>query len=194
MKIEFNNRLKIEEVNLECSFELKKGMVYQLEGENGIGKTTFLAFLKAHQNEFFPKQRAVFVDQLPLIPLNAVSFEDLKLILRKDRYEELVVFEKLNELISDFSSQSLKSLSGGQNQLVKLAISIFLGGDLFFFDEPMNFLDPEKKAKITGIFQELKKLNKTLFIIDHQKSWPIGLIDKTLTMVAQEHIRIVDGV
>lgn len=194
MKIQFNERLNINGRDLECHLSIENGRVYQLKGENGIGKTTFFSFLKANQKEFFKTEKTVFVDQIPLLPLNSVSFEDLKKILKKDRVEKLEAFNILELMISNFSHQSIKSLSGGQNQLVKIAISLFLGGDIFFFDEPLNHLDKEKEAKVSELLIQLKVAGKTLFIIDHQKEWETGFIDKTFTMTSSDIIRLSDGI
>lgn len=193
MRVSFENRLNVSGKDLVCSLDIEHGKAHLLSGDNGVGKTTLLTFLKIHQDEFFPGKKVVFVDQYPLLPLNSVSFCDLKSILADQRHEHLSKFSEVESLISPFTNQSVKTLSGGQNQIVKLVLALYLSGDIFFLDEPLQFLDEEMRSKVKSILKELKRMGKTLIIVEHLKDFEVGFIDVDFFVKAHQDTIVVSN-
>lgn len=193
MKIEFSNEYKIQGKDVDCCLSLKAGLIHLIKGENGIGKTTFVSFLKLHQKRFFPKEKVRFVDQYPLAPLNSISFNELKIILAADRVEELNCFEMYEKKIEPFIHQPIKSLSGGQNQLVKIATALYLGGDFFFFDEPFQYLDSFYQETFKEILLSLKNEAKTVIIIEHNLALMADIYDEQIQVELKDKVRIYNG-
>lgn len=180
MKINFKNRFEILDKSLDCQIDISLGKVHQIIGENGMGKTSLLTFFKQHQEEFFSGKRLVFIDQYPLMPLNSISFLDIEKLLKASQFEELPFLEEFRKLASPFYAQSVKSLSGGQNQLIKILISLYLSGDIFFFDEPFQYLDQAMRERVKELFRKLKAQGKTLVIIEHSNHLCSDLIDESI--------------
>lgn len=192
MLIEFANRFKIHGLDVECKIDLPGSKTCLLVGENGIGKSSFIQFLKLNQLEFFKSFYVNFIDQAPLSPLNQISYEDLKTQLHEFRKTKEPAFDKYNSLCDEFAKQPIKELSGGQKQLVKLLIGLFLGGDIFIFDEPLQYLDKNNVQAIKNMFLDLKEKEKTLLIVEHQSRDIEELVDKKIFIEKDELVRLYD--
>ena len=67
--------------------------------------------------------------------------------------------------------RSAATLSGGELQRVRLAAQIGTGltGVLYVLDEPSIGLHPKDNHKLLALFQELKKLNNTVVVVEHDE-------------------------
>lgn len=195
MKITIKDRLEVSGRDLVCSINIEPGRVHLISGENGVGKTSLITFLKMNQDEYFPGKKLTFVDQFPLIPLNSISFNDLKLILGVKQADESPLFKELEKLTKSFENQSIKSLSGGQNQIIKILIALYLSGDIFFFDEPLQYLDQEMRTRVKKLFIKLKELGKTLIIVEHSNEFDPSFIDKHISFKQiDRRVEVRDGI
>lgn len=157
----------VDNKRVQIKFNLIPGKLIRLIGANGVGKSSFIQYLKLNQDSFFINKKVSYLDQQRLLPLNDVSLNDLKELLLKKRYEILKCIDVIEEETSFFSSKPIKELSGGQNQLVKIYLSLFLSGDVFILDEPFQFLDEKNQQKMLKIIGQLKSLNKEILIVEH---------------------------
>jgi len=182
VEIEFINRFKIQGVNVQCKMEFLPGKLTLLTGENGIGKSSLIQFLKLNQKEFLNDMNTVFLDQFPLKPINDINFLTLSNQLMNERREILPICSKLQEACSAFFKNPINSLSGGQNQLIKVLLACYISGDFFIFDEPFQYLDTKNTDLLRNIFKELKLLNKKILVIEHRKEIIHDLIDSAYKM------------
>jgi energy-coupling factor transporter ATP-binding protein EcfA2 len=182
MEIEFNNKLKIKNKNVDCSIVLDEAKCYLISGHNGIGKSSFLQYLKLHQNNYLNGKRVCFVDQFPLRPINGISFKNMLVILKNERFEKLDVFDALKEEIASFSTMPVNQLSGGQNQMVKIMISLYLSGDIFVYDEPLQYLDSKNVEIFIEVIKVLTLLGKTILIVEHRSDLLKDVVNKRLHM------------
>ena len=107
----------------------------------------------------------------------------------------LAHFDEFEELIKPFQAQSIKSLSGGQNQIVKIITSLFLSGDIFFLDEPLQYLDKGMREKVKMILLRLKEMGKTLVIIEHLNDFDPEFIEKIFLLESNgEEIVVANGI
>ncbi len=184
----------INKLLVTASLELVSGKLYHFAGENGVGKSTFFNFLKTHQHKYFPKLHCQFIDQLRFNPLNEISFLDLKRSLIPYQHSALKIYEKGLELTKNYQSTPIKNLSGGQNQMIKILVSSFLGGDIFFLDEPLQYLDKENKYFVKEFISELKHEHKIVCLIEHNHEFLQELIDENYFMQKEvEGIKIAKG-
>ncbi len=147
-----------------------------LEGENGVGKSTLVRFLK--KELFGSKYFDIgYLDQNKLSVSHSYLASDyLELIceLRNKKISKKLIRsfffeEKIKRPISD--------LSGGENQVLKI-IGLILGGYSFWvLDEPFQHLDTKNRE----IF--IEKINDFLIygeilIIDHQAEFASKISNK----------------
>lgn len=87
-----------------------------------------------------------------------ISEEDIK------KVEEVLI--KFN--IFNLKDKYLDELSGGQRQIVYLAMQVIQDAELMIFDEPSSFLDVKYEKELINTIIELKeKYNKTIVIVMH---------------------------
>ncbi len=173
------------------SFSLELGEICLLIGENGVGKTTFFEYLKLNSQELFVEEKANFLSQEKLNPLNKVSARQCLNELTAFRYEKTKLFDEWSSNVSDYLDKPIVNLSGGQNQMIKILISLYLGGDFFFFDEPLHFLDKKNKALFLALLKSLKALGKGIVIIEHQSEELKKLVDKEYSLESEaDYIKI----
>jgi ABC-type Mn2+/Zn2+ transport system ATPase subunit len=157
--------------HLACDIELSvtKGKIHVISGENGIGKTTFLKRVADQIHSL----KVVHAEQSP---------PDFFFDRRLQKYKEIVVSsgEIDHSLFQHFwtasglsskEDRALSRLSGGEGQLLKLISACSAHGELFFLDEPGQYLDPEKRKLADELFQRLISLGKTLVIVEHDPKW-----------------------
>lgn len=151
-----------------ADIEFSSGKIIRLIGKNGSGKSSFIQFLKLNKRKYFKDESLVFIDQERLNPLNELSTKDLCSVLRSRNNDTSELTIKLKEIMDPFFEKPIKSLSGGQNQLVKLYSGLFLSGDFFIFDEPFQYLDESNQNLLMDILKKLKALGKKILVIEHQ--------------------------
>lgn len=186
MNIEFKDRFKIQQVDVQCKMNLPTGKLSYLAGENGVGKSSLIQFFKLNQAEFFPEKKIFFVDQLSLKPLNEISYAQLEIDFAYLRTEELACYDILNQVILPYKHLPIRNLSGGQNQLIKIALALYLSADIFVFDEPLQYLDSSNVELFLKILAELKAISKTIFLVEHRMDAVRPLIDEINIMSLEE--------
>ena len=146
------------------------GKVSIIQGENGVGKSSIFQYLKLNQKSIFPEIKCNFTDQMRINPVNEVHFENIIQNLVNYKHESISFFnEHLGEL-KEFKERTLKKLSGGQNQIVKIFLSAYLGGDFFFFDEPLQYLDEKNRVLFKKYLKILKEEGKSICLVEHHSN------------------------
>lgn len=197
-KIEFQNVSFEYEKNhklFDISMILEKNKIYQLSGNNGKGKSTFIFLMCGLFKEEY--HGVILYDTLEQKELNIEKMneymisiceqdpylfdgtinENLYCKTKKEKRADLRrllidfgLFDKINSLDNKFETQisSLNTiLSGGEKQKIAIIRTLISDGDVLIFDEPLSALD--KKSKI--VFQEeISKIkNKIVIIISHEE-------------------------
>lgn len=168
--------LKLNDVNfihgkLHAEIEFTTNNKILLSGDNGAGKTSLLNYLKTNQN-LIPVE-CFFISQNDLPRHEVLTANHLFEILQKS-ISERVNDTQFKEFISQMNieslfDQSINSLSGGERQLIKLALSFAIKADFYFIDEPFNNLSSLNREKVRGF---LRDKIKGFFIVDHfSKEW-----------------------
>jgi ABC-type Mn2+/Zn2+ transport system ATPase subunit len=195
VQIEFNGRYYIRELPVNCDITLCVGGLNLLTGPNGAGKSSLIQFLKLNKDEFFKGLEVSFVDQMPLKPLNKISYNEIENSLMQERFEVMPVYDEIRPLVTGYDSMPINDLSGGQNQMSKIMLSALLGGDVFIFDEPLQYLDKTNSNAFISYLKKLKSLGKTIFIIEHQFVLLEALVDKRLQIdINDSEVRIFNGI
>ena len=167
----------------------KVGSVLGLLGRNGIGKSTAVKILAGTEKinlgkksasdenikEFFKGNEILryFEDldkkKISHKPQNlsqlAVDVEVMELLLKRgDEKEIKQLAEKLG--ISYVLGNRMDKLSGGELQKVAILAASLGKVSVYFFDEPLAFLDIAERLRVSDFLKEISK-GKTLIVVEH---------------------------
>tara|TARA_B100001093_G_C26676681_1_gene948594 strand:- start:236 stop:856 length:621 start_codon:yes stop_codon:yes gene_type:complete len=163
-----------------ATFDIKKNMITIIKGPNGAGKTTLLKILfgmlkpssGSIQRQFDTKnnelsyvfQNSVFLNRSVEENLNHVLFCKS---IDKIKWKSLIL-NTLKEFNLDYMlSLSLKSLSGGELQLLALVRGILIQPDILFYDEPTNNLDSHNIETIIKMINKFYFSGSSIIIVSH---------------------------
>ena len=151
--------IKNKEILKDITVSFQQGEMAAVLGRNGAGKTTFIrciANLIAHQGSIVLEEDGkklgrspiAYLPQLEKITSSLTTFETILLGLTKtlswkvSEAQLAKVSQVIRELKLDaFANTPVRSLSGGQKQLVFLAQSFVSEPRLLLLDEPTSALD-----------------------------------------------------
>lgn len=156
-----------------CKLELtlSPGEMQILVGENGIGKSTLL---RRFYESLTPASRVV-VEQK-----TSEYFYDRKLGVLKQIFlascppglDDSAFHFLWQAFALDLKEDRMLShLSGGESQCLKLCLSLPRNGEVYFLDEPSQYLDSKRKEVLLNYLNELKAKNKMILVIEHNRDW-----------------------
>jgi ABC-2 type transport system ATP-binding protein len=189
------------------SFQVERGDIVGLLGNNGAGKTTIMRILTTYlpassgvarvagfdvMNESMEVRRHIgyLPESIPLYPeMRVDEYLDyrarLKGVERHDRRKR--VAESLERCrIREVSRRLLGTLSKGYRQRVGLADSLLHSPALLILDEPTDGLDPEQKAETLGMLRDLGQRH-TLLISSHMLS-EVETLVQSVIIVRRGHL------
>ena len=173
------------------SFSIEEGSYTTIIGHNGSGKSTIakllIGLLDKDQGHIYVDQDELSIDTLYDIRdkvgivfqnpdnqfIGATVADDIAFGLENHQVET----EKMQPIIERFA-QKVKmteymqseptKLSGGQKQRVAIAGVLAMSPQILIFDESTSMLDPQGKAEINELIQEIhKESNITIISITH---------------------------
>lgn len=160
------------------NFEVKRGQVIALIGQNGIGKTTIFKQLLGFQQPFQQFGEIVEANNLKISYLAQDNdlVGDIRQIAVDKKIEPELVFSNLRKLGFEryLFEQPVEQMSQGQRRKVALALSLSQEANLYFWDEPLNYLDVITRQQI---IDAIKKQQPSMLLIDHDQD----LIDSVAT-------------
>lgn len=175
-------------------FQLKKGEVHALMGENGAGKSTFIKVItgvhKAEEGEMFLNgQKVDFKGPrdaqaagIAAVYQHPTSYPDLSVTenifmnheIKKHgiiQWKEMnkKAQEFLDELDADFkSTEEMGALSVAQQQMVEIAKAISTGANIIILDEPTAALTANEAEKLYEIVEKLRDKGVSIIFISHR--------------------------
>ena len=173
---------------------VEAGEVLALLGPNGAGKTTTVEILEGH--------RAADHGEVSVLGFDPSTGgreyrERIGIVLQEGAVErELTVREALHlygsmyprrfrsgELIELVGLEAkadarIKTLSGGQQRRLELALGLVGDPDLLFLDEPTTGFDPSARRQAWGILENLTSLGKTILLTTHYMDEAQHLADR----------------
>lgn len=179
---------------------IEKGEVFSLLGPNGAGKTTTVEILEGHRESDDGSVQVLGFDPAT----GGREFrERIGIVLQESAVEpELTVTEVLDvygdvfprrrptgELIElvgleEKSSARVKTLSGGQQRRLELALGLVGDPDLVFLDEPTTGFDPSARRQAWSIVENLAGLGKTILLTTHYMDEAQFLADRIAVIAA----------
>lgn len=163
--------------------EIATGEVFALLGPNGAGKTTTVEILEGHRDRTsgdvsvlgfdpqaggreFRERIGIVLQETAVEPELTVS-EVLEVY--GDVYPRRRPTGELIELVGleEKSDARIKTLSGGQQRRLELALGLVGDPDLIFLDEPTTGFDPSARRQAWSIVENLASLGKTILLTTH---------------------------
>jgi branched-chain amino acid transport system ATP-binding protein len=201
-----------KEVIKDIAFSIDTAQIVTLIGSNGAGKSTVLKTIYALNNIrkegsiLFDNQEITFLNSETLLKKGIVyigqkqnTFENLSVLenlkIAGYIYNKKELKEKIEYLFTLFpklvklQGQKPTQLSGGQRQLVALAMGLLHKPKLILFDEPSAGLDVKSMNEVFEIIKTLKEQNKISFlIVEHRVKDIAKITDKWLGLKLGEVI------
>ena len=182
------------ENSIFTNFDLlvKEGEMVAITGVSGQGKSTLLNIIGSLEsfqsglvevnNKNIKKMK--HREQLQFLK-NDVSFlfQNYALMENHNVYDNIVLGRKgkdIKTLVEDildkvgipgFERRMINTLSGGEQQRVALARTMLKPSKLILADEPTGNLDETNSKKVWDILLELKKIDKTILVVTHEKDF-----------------------
>ncbi len=179
-------------------FAVEAGEVFAVLGPNGAGKTTTMEILEGYR----PRD-AGDVDVLGFDPADGdrVFKERIGIVLQETTVEpELTVREALTfygdlfprrrpaeELVEVVGLEAkldarVRTLSGGQQRRLQVALGLVGDPELLFLDEPTTGFDPSARRHAWKMIENLKALGKTVLLTTHYMDEAQNLADRVVVM------------
>lgn len=189
-------------------FNLKKGEIHSLIGENGAGKSTMMKLLYGmypiNEGEIYingklmqkldPKiaishgvgmvhQEFMLVNDLTVLENVILGFEPKKGMK--------IDFEKAAKEIQQYVDQynmdiqldkKVSQISVGEAQRVEIIKTLMRGAEIIILDEPTAVLTPQETRKLFEILENLKAEGKSLVFISHKLNEVMEISDRISVM------------
>ena len=189
----------------DVSFDVKQGEIVGLLGPNGAGKTTsfymVVGFIKPTDGKVYlddteitdlpmyrrAKEGIGYLPQEPSV-FRKLSVEDnIRAVLEMGRLNPKEQHDKLEELISEFNLQKVRSsngdtLSGGERRRTEIARALASDPKFILLDEPFAGIDPIAVEDIQYIVAKLKTKNIGILITDHNVQETLSITDRAYLM------------
>ena len=187
-----------KELLRSASLEVRKGCMTALLGANGAGKTTLLkcllGMIKPSVGEIFINEQTInsysrpaLARELAYVPqlLEAkVGFTVLDFVMmgryahqggftHADKEGTEIARSALDTVsMSQFSSSSMQTLSGGERQKICIAAALAQQSPILILDEPTAHLDPYQRDEIHVLLSDIAKQDGlSVLAVTHDLNW-----------------------
>ena len=171
------------------SVEVPRGSITCVVGPNGAGKSTMMTtisgLLRPREGEItlddqtvsgltpkqilakgiaqVPQAHSLFADMTVRenVEMGAFTIKDKALVRQR-----LAAVEELYPIVRDRAQEKAGSLSGGQQRLVEFARCLMLDPTLIMLDEPSMGLDPQTRAMVFSMIEQMNQQGKTILLVE----------------------------
>ncbi|MEA2672325.1 MAG: type transport system ATP-binding protein [Chloroflexota bacterium] len=184
------------------SFEVAEGEVFGLLGPNGAGKTTVVEILEGYRRRDAGSAAVLGVD--PASGGRALRAR-VGIMLQECAMPRLLGVGELLELhagyyprprpagevlelvgLGERVGDRVKTLSGGQQRRLDLALALIGDPELIFLDEPTTGFDPSARRDAWEIVRSIRTLGRTVLLTTHYMDEAQNLADRICVMAAGE--------
>ena len=199
-------------------FNLRKGEIHSLIGENGAGKSTMMKLLYGmypinsgeiiikgeRMGEITPMmaiergigmvhQEFMLVSELTVLENIILGFEPrkgLRLDLDKARAD---VRKYIEEYQMDVQlDKRISQISVGEAQRVEIIKTLMRGADVIILDEPTAVLTPQEAERLFEILENLKSSGKSIVFISHKLNEVMQISDRISVMRQGQYMGTVN--
>lgn len=183
--------------------QVSAGRVFALLGPNGAGKTTTVEILEGHRT-----RTAGSVSVLGMDPESGDRGfrERIGIVLQESGIEQVLTVTEAIDLyggiyprrrpagelielvgLEEKANARIKTLSGGQQRRLELALGLVGDPELLFLDEPTTGFDPSARRQAWTIVENLTHLGKTVLLTTHYMDEAQYLADE-IAVISQGRI------
>jgi simple sugar transport system ATP-binding protein len=191
--------------NDKINFEVKKGEVHGLLGENGAGKTVLMRILygmhKPDQGQIFVDGKEVRIESsakaiklgigmvhqhFMLVPSLTVA-ENVVLGLEPTKYSFLLNIDKTLKDIKSLSDRYrlqvdpkaiVSTIPVGIQQRVEILKALYRRAEILILDEPTSILTPQEVESLFEAIKALKQQGKSVIFITHKLKEVCAICDR----------------
>lgn len=200
-------------------FDLYKGEIHSLIGENGAGKSTMMKMLYG----LYPKdsgtimvkgseclnhnpykaidlgigmvhQEFMVVNELSVLENIILGFEPKKSMDRIDFTKSKEIIQKYIDVynLDVQPNKIIKNISVGETQRVEIIKALYRGAEILILDEPTAVLTPQETTKLFDILRSMKKDGKTIVFISHKLNEVMEISDRITVMKQGKYVNTVN--
>jgi ABC-2 type transport system ATP-binding protein len=176
------------------TFSVGRGEVFGLLGPNGAGKTTTVEILEGHRHRdggevsvlgFDPAERTADLrSRVGIVLQSCGTYPHLTVRETLEHWahlypaprgvEDTIALAGLQEA----AEQRARTLSGGQQRRLDLALALVGDPELIFLDEPTTGFDPAARRAAWQVVRALRDLGKTVLLTTHYLDEAQALADR----------------
>jgi len=180
------------------SFSVETGEVFAILGPNGAGKSTAVEILEGHRRRDGgsvsvlgtdpAKGGRAFRDRIGIVLQSAGIDKELSVREVLDLYgtaytRRRPIDEVLDAVeLAEKADARVRTLSGGQQRRVDLALGLIGDPDLIFLDEPTTGFDPAARRRSWDLVRNLTAGGKTVVLTTHYLEEAEQLADRVAVM------------
>src|SRR3954464_4359660 len=195
--------------NDHIDFDVRRGEVHALLGENGTGKSTLMSIL---YGLYTADSGHVLMDGKPveisspkhaielgigmvhqpfmLIPVMTVS-ENIGLAQEPRHAGVLLDYDVASKRVRELSESfglavdpnaRIQDITVGQQQRVEILKALYRGAEILILDEPTAVLTPQEAKELFEIIDELKAQGKSIIFISHKLNEVLEIADRVTTL------------
>lgn len=142
ISVDQSGKALIDKLNIE----FKKGNIYLLTGENGIGKTTLIEAILGYNSRY---QGQVLIND------------------RGNNFTKDFVYIPATPYISWFFNQKMQKGSSGQKKMLQISNCMKTKKTVYIIDEPTNYLDREHKIEVVDAIRNLSNKENIVIVVSH---------------------------
>lgn len=182
------------------SFEVAAGEVFALLGPNGAGKSTTVEILEGHRSPdsgevsvlgFDPARGGrEFRDRIGIVLQEAtIDTSEVTVAEALDTFGAAYRYPRDRDEVIELvglegkANARLKSLSGGQQRRIDMALGLIGDPDLLFLDEPTTGFDPEARRAAWEMIRGLRSLGRTIILTTHYMEEAERLADRVAVLL-----------
>lgn len=199
-------------------FNLKKGEIHSLIGENGTGKSTMMKMLygmyekDAGSIEINGKEVENITPKVAIELGIGMVHQEFMLVNELTVLENIILgFEPKKGITIDFDSarsnvqnyieqyemdvqlnKKINQISVGEAQRVEIIKTLTRGANIIILDEPTAVLTPQESQRLFEILENLKKDGKSIVFISHKLNEVMQISDRISVMRQGKYIGTVD--
>lgn len=189
-------------------FNLRKGEIHSLIGENGAGKSTMMKMLYGIYNNDSGSIKIKSEEVKDLTPKMAIEYgvgmvhQEFMLVKELTVLENIILgFEPRKNFIIDFENgkkeiqkyidiynmdiqpnKRINQISLGEAQRVEIVKTLYRGAEIVIFDEPTAVLTPQETVKFFEILNSMKNDGKSIVFISHKLNEVMEISDRITVM------------
>ncbi len=200
----------------DVSFDIRKGQVHALVGENGAGKSTFIkilsgavqpdpsGYIKLNGEDYAPgspkealeKGIATIYQTINLLPDRSIMHNVMlgKEFANRGVVNNAEMRQSTVNILASLGSSYLEpdsivgGLKVGEKQVVEIAKSLVNNSELLIMDEPTAALNQQEVEALFANIRKLRKQGVTIIYVSHRLDEIFDLADSVTVFRDGEHI------